>query len=111
MLTISEPLLQAFTRDSFVNNILAFLQSKTSDGPMLSYLTDKKACETLWEPLFEDINAISEHSLAVRVTYRLACETKSLRPKLLEHEPDEGEIAMMMQLEHWQILRFADWDK
>lgn len=111
MLKISEPLVEALTRDSFVSNVMAFLQSKTSDAEILSYLNDKEACETLWEPLLLETGTISEHSLAVRLSYRLACQTKNIKPSLLNRDREEDEIAMMMQLEKWQILDFTDWDK
>lgn len=111
MLTITEATLAALTRQHMFDRIRRFLGEQTSDPALLALLATPDVVHDLWLPWYDRFDGLSEHAIAVRLSYILAARARGFEPELASVAGEDADVEMKARLEALGILPFIAFDE
>jgi hypothetical protein len=111
MLTISKATFEAMTREHMLDRVHRFLKTRSPDPLMQNLLASPQKYRALWQPWYWRFDNLTEHAIAVRLSYVLAAQAHNLDLGLLEIEGEAAETEMKCRLESAFAIDFIAFDE
>lgn len=111
MLTISETTFDVMTREHMLDRVHGLLKKRSPDPAVQDLLASPQKCRALWQTWYPRFATLTEHAIAVRLSYLLAAQVHDLDLRLLEIEAEDAETEMKSRLESAFVIDFIAFDE